>query len=79
MFESHVDYDVVTSMDRASFDFQFEEFLAIYLCKQSSPVLLSNHPLLDFEDLFQILSPQFSVTSHFLRSMSCSMSTKMYL
>ena len=40
MFESHV----VTSVDRTSFDFRFEDFLAICLCKQSSTVLLTNHP-----------------------------------
>ena len=46
-------------MDRTSFDFQFE-FLALYLCKQSSTVLLSNDPLLDFVDLVNFKSPVLS-------------------
>ena len=42
-FESHI----LSSMDwshRTSFNFQFEDFLAICLCKYSSTVLLTNHP-----------------------------------
>ena len=40
MFESRV----VTSVDRTGFDFQFEDFLVICLCKHSSTVLVTNHP-----------------------------------
>ena len=47
MFERHV----VTSVDETIFNFEFRIFLAICLCKHSSTVVLTNHQLLNLEDL----------------------------
>ena len=63
MFESHL----VTSVNRTSFDFRFEEFfqekLAIFLCKHSSTVLLTNHRY-----SISKICPKFQViSSHFFK------------
>ena len=39
--------------------FDLKIFWAIFLCKQSSTVLLTNHPYLVFKDLFQVLGSHF--------------------
>ena len=57
IFENHV----VTGVNRTSFKFWFEDFWAICLCKQSSTLLLTNHPWLDLEDLSLMSNSQFSL------------------
>ena len=47
MFEGHV----VTSVDRTSLDFQFEDFWSNLPFKIIFTVLLTNHPYLELEDL----------------------------
>ena len=64
MFESHI----VTNVDRTSLNFWFEDFLAICLCKQSSTMLLTNHPSRRSVLIFKLSDLTFS------RSMSCSIS-----
>ena len=49
-------------IDNTNFDFQFEDILAICLCKQSSTVLLTNihNLILKVCPKFQVLSSYFS-------------------